>query len=1041
MTYSKIYTNKNHVICLLILLMQCININVYAAPIETWQLKDYYSNAYGQAIEGRLQQTVLSVPQSGISLAQIPGRGVDAMAMQFDGTQDALQTTTTLAGFGSYAKVEVAAYRPTATVTREETLLAIENGAQVSLELKLSVSSGGTATILAVLTGASGTQTLSLPFGYDELNKISVIWNDTKARLSIKNANGNETDTALDLGFTPYAVDGSMVLVGAKDNKRFEGYMTEVSLFAAPKVLDVWTFGEANTLYEGENFNYDMQIPAAVSHANAPNGEPALYFDGTQSAYVQTTQLLSGFGDKFSFSTRFNSINEVSDGLGELFSIGGQGGGNIGPAAMECRIYPNQDGTTARLTYFLFGNDNSGNGANISDALTFNLNEWYDLHFEYNEGIIHFSLTDAAGNRTVKEGKTDFSLNAFDSNYLRIGWYGSRRFKGYISAFSMSNDLPDALQVINGDCELPGDTWIAGGGLPDHWDVSNFEVSIDEPGQGNGSVGLNHRWNSVTPTSYRSMYLINPNQAIIEHTLTGTISTSNTYEFSYSFFRYHGSNPSGTETIVGRLYVDDELRIEQIDTAADFPYREWQTKTLPYTPRIEDFGKPVTIQFELTSAGDTRIDDVKLTATTPITRVLQDRLNPLITQADALPQNTEADIRRSVLLDVLIERTQFLMGKKNTALFDEYIQHIEEVLAQPSAITMNVPQMGVGFFPAPAMYAGNPFYEHLMDWSEDEINSNDVPWNVPTSETGIFNGIHGNYGTRKVGNEMTWMHWSLVHPESNYQNNPELLRRLIRRILTYSEDYLIYANSYENFLNDFFAIDPAFYATRIFMETYPDMFPPSIKSKIDAFANKTGNFWYQDIYLPGFNTGVYRMGKYCNRDLAVANILLNTGMYLNNQDLLDAAQYLVDAQEDNLFPDGAFAYLGVQNASVNYHDDGEIHPLGRYYSTTGYQKALDLIEATEYYSLLSTEPSGVAEFNTSPQWKTSWNTGASTGTEIVAGVTANPYVRTLIDQVRAQRNSFSFSLVELPFYRDDVQGAQLPDNYTIYDRNIQGRID
>lgn len=41
MKYYTIYTNRIHVICLLLLLMQCVYISIYATPINAAQAREF----------------------------------------------------------------------------------------------------------------------------------------------------------------------------------------------------------------------------------------------------------------------------------------------------------------------------------------------------------------------------------------------------------------------------------------------------------------------------------------------------------------------------------------------------------------------------------------------------------------------------------------------------------------------------------------------------------------------------------------------------------------------------------------------------------------------------------------------------------------------------------------------------------------------------------------------------------------------------------------------------------------------------------------
>jgi hypothetical protein len=86
---------------------------------------------------------------------------------------------------------------------------------------------------------------------------------------------------------------------------------------------------------------------------------------------------------------------------------------------------------------------------------------------------------------------------------------------------------------------------------------------------------------------------------------------------------------------------------------------------------------------------------------------------------------------------------------------------------------------------------------------------------------------------------------------------------------------------------------------------------------------------------------------------------------------------------------------------------------------------------------LSLEPKLVADYWTTPCWKHNWNGGYSTGTEVVEGLSGNPYLRSLLDLEIKIKGAKPDALAAM-FYRSDVAPKPLPDLYTVYDRNLVG---
>ena len=646
----------------------------------------------------------------------------------------------------------------------------------------------------------------------------------------------------------------------------------------------------------------------------------------------------------------------------------------------------------------------------------------------FNDIAYGFRITDQGSIGTVDAGDT-IELTAI------IYSTGSDSIFGLAAdQLSILAGFPVQPSVINGDFELPGDTWWTGGGVPDSWTVSNHAVVLGTGGLDGspGTIGLNHRWVPLNASAGRSVYLIDPNNAVLEQTLSGAIAADTTYVLTYSFYRY----ATQQATISPRIVVDGTTVATETCTGTNFPYRLWQTRQLSYTPDAADIGKPVTLQFEISGSGDVRLDEVQFNYITAEQQAAFDRLALADTQLAALPSATAAQQRRKAFLEVLSERADMVITSDNLDIAGEYLSDLEYGLTNSIGSTVNLPVYAEGFCPSPSdLTTNNPYMSLIQSWADSRLAAGDDPWGVPTSEEGVFNSIIGSYGTRDQGIDMGTMFWLVTHPQSPYQNNPEITQWLLRRMLTYAEDYLFHGNSYYDPVNDFFAIGPALYACRITTETYPDLLTPNMKQTMDAFFAKAGTFWQEEIF-DTTDSGFAQMGYYCNRDLGMANILMNTGTYLSDTNMLASAKFLIDEQEHNLYPDGAFAYIGTQNESPGYHD-ADCMLLTRYYASTGYAPCTNMLARSENYGLLSTEPGNVSEYITVPNWKTTWG-GFGSGGEPVAGLTGNPYLRTLRDRGLEWTPSSRPDLQAMTYYRSDVQPAALPDNYTVYDRNIQG---
>lgn len=329
--------------------------------------------------------------------------------------------------------------------------------------------------------------------------------------------------------------------------------------------------------------------------------------------------------------------------------------------------------------------------------------------------------------------------------------------------------------------------------------------------------------------------------------------------------------------------------------------------------------------------------------------------------------------------------------------------------------------------------AQNPYLEALYAWAAAELAKPDVPWRACTPQFNVFTGLNRDYGTRDEAEKMMRFIFLVGHPQSKYRGQSELFARLLRRAHAYIDAWDLHGKAYGDNVNDFFALGPALYSFRAIDQLWPTALPPDERARWDRVIRRMADFWLK-VYDDGRDKGPYRLGKYCNRDLGVANILLNAGLWLHDQRCLDIARRLVAAQADNLYPDGGWAYIGTQNESCGYHG-ADTTLLARYWLSSGDATAKDLLVRSQWYGPLSVEAGGVADYWTPPSWKQMWNGGGSNGSEVVASLSGNRYLRTQLDAGLAHPG---VDLLATLLYRRDVPGAPLPDHYTVLDRNLQG---
>ncbi len=420
------------------------------------------------------------------------------------------------------------------------------------------------------------------------------------------------------------------------------------------------------------------------------------------------------------------------------------------------------------------------------------------------------------------------------------------------------------------------------------------------------------------------------------------------------------------------------------------------------------------------------------------------KIGPLTAGVAAMPDSTPEDLRHKASLEIALEQAQHHIRQGNHDHAAALLEDVEKSLAADSdEIGRFVsPESGIGFAPAIAVWEGNPYLEALYHWIENDLTKPDVEFVIGEVP---FTGVGTQpYSGREVAARAMRYYWLVAHPQSKYHGNPEVLRRLMRRLHAYLYHYAssnpelrVFRHSWENpfdSLNDFFAIDLAVYTANAFSETFPNLVLPSQRHYWDSAFERAMRVWLDTCAEA--NEGTYPIGNYCNRDLGVANILLNVGLYRGDEKLLDMARSIVDAQAVNLYPDGGFAYIGAQNECGGYFNANTTF-LARFYAVSGYEKCLDLLRGTRNYPILTVEPGNFTEYYTVPSWKTMWNASYGYGGEPVASLTGCPYLRGIIDQ-RHRYGQIEPDPLSASWYRDDMDSKPLPDGYLVLDRNIQG---
>jgi hypothetical protein len=172
---------------------------------------------------------------------------------------------------------------------------------------------------------------------------------------------------------------------------------------------------------------------------------------------------------------------------------------------------------------------------------------------------------------------------------------------------------------------------------------------------------------------------------------------------------------------------------------------------------------------------------------------------------------------------------------------------------------------------------------------------------------------------------------------------------------------------------------------------------------------------------------------YVNADVKYTSALGYAGLLFPDGKYAAVSHAGVRLVKASLYPDGGFPYIDCQNENFTYHGIA-VMEMARLWQVTGNPLCREIVEGTRNYYPLSIEPPGVAEYASSPSWKHYWH-GATAGREayVVAQLTGDRQ-----DMRVADMNPAKGDLIMATVYQGDIKPAPAPDNYMVYDRNIQG---
>ena len=413
--------------------------------------------------------------------------------------------------------------------------------------------------------------------------------------------------------------------------------------------------------------------------------------------------------------------------------------------------------------------------------------------------------------------------------------------------------------------------------------------------------------------------------------------------------------------------------------------------------------------------------------------VISNRLTTLSNSVSTLVTNTVADKLKRVVLEVALERAQLSLEVAEQAYANALLDDVQAALTNTAA-TMAAPVAGQPYLsvlrPLHATTTNNnPYLKRMTDGANLSLASADAAW---PKNTPVFNHFSDfNFARTTAGDMEGWL-WVFAHPNSPLKENPEVLRRLLRRWLSFVDAVEVHTPNVgigAGFFDDF-SMGPASVVFREFATLYPGLLLPSEEAQ-----------WQRAMQLAGdtiYAARRDRAASWVNTDVSIAVQLFNFGLLATNQAMLDKAQYFIDdvLTSGRMFADGAVGYIGTQNEAGGYQGTVWSY-VGRYYEITGSVSASNILRSMEWYGPINGR---MIDWWTSPAWKDAWNfiSGSGGAGEAVAG--QNPYVRGELDtgiSGAATSSNWTGARGSVAWYQPGTTALTRPD-YTTFDRNIMG---
>lgn len=399
------------------------------------------------------------------------------------------------------------------------------------------------------------------------------------------------------------------------------------------------------------------------------------------------------------------------------------------------------------------------------------------------------------------------------------------------------------------------------------------------------------------------------------------------------------------------------------------------------------------------------------------------------TEIDKVPQNTVHGAQLKAVLKWCVEDADLANNSQLPSLSDERLKDAKLILSTHNTTAAGVNKETAAvkdLLPPLTDTLNNPYYNNFKS-NVTKLLTEDRRF-IKGAAGAKMSTSEGGWAFQQKSNEALMLVQAFCHPQSPYVDDPAIIAPIFRRFTAYFE----YLTPQNPVFKDFGSNEVIADAYLIFRSVHPELIPPTARK-----------LWESELMLNADSTLALRKGDYFDAskshglvnsdvgyvlDLAVAYRLFKKPEYFTG---VEAGLRFIAT---SVLPDGGTDYFDYQNEGFSYHGI-VVTCLARIAQLTELPEAWSMLRGLKWYYPLSVEPGGVAEWGSAPSWHHYWNVLDGTAESmIISSVTQDPYNKNISERGKASNANLWLA----SFYNSKIVAKPAPDNYIVFDKNIQG---